>query len=169
MDIFTAAHPLWQEKINVKTGLAYFIISCGFPACFYLSYIYCGNILQNKFGYTSNQVISQNFIVALLQSLSFLCYSLCSYKINPLKILNFRICFFIPILLLSIWWLDNFTNPNQVLIFQCMVIVFGVMDWCRTFYKSFSYSKKVYKFGAYVCLFENYYLYYYLFWFCILN
>lgn len=128
MDIFTAAHPLWQEKINVKTGLAYFIISCGFPACFYLSYIYCGNILQNKFGYTSNQVISQNFIVALLQSLSFLCYSLCSYKINPLKILNFRICFFIPILLLSIWWLDNFTNPNQVLIFQCMVIVFGVMD-----------------------------------------
>ena len=69
--IFIPTHPLWQEKVNIKTGLAYFIISCGFPACFYLSYIYCGNILQNNFGYTSNQVIKQNLIVAIFQSISF--------------------------------------------------------------------------------------------------
>lgn len=33
-----------------------------------------------------------------------------------------------PILLLSPWLLNNFITANQVLIFQCMVIVFGVMD-----------------------------------------
>lgn len=127
-NIFTRSHPLWQEKINSKTALAYFIISCGFPACFYLSYIYCGGILQNKFNYTSNQVINNNLIVAVFQSISFLCYSLFSYVINPLKILNFRVCCFIPILILAVWLLDNFISAKQVLIFQCAVIVFGVMD-----------------------------------------
>lgn len=127
-NIFTSTHPLWQEKVNFKTGLAYFIISCGYPACFYLSYIYCGNILQNNFGYTSAQVIEQNLVVALFQSISFLCYALCSYKINPLKILNFRVWIFIPILLIYPWLLVEFTSAKQVLIFQCMVIVFGIMD-----------------------------------------
>jgi len=121
-------HPLWKEKVILKTALAYFLISCGFPACFYLSYIYCGHILKNNFDYTSDQIMKQNLIVSIFQSLSFLIYSLCSHKINPLKILNFRIYLFLPFVIICPYLLNNFTSVNEILIFQCFIMVFGVMD-----------------------------------------
>ena len=121
-------HPLWKEKVSLKTALAYFLISCGFPACFYLAYIYCGHILKNNFDYTSDQIMKQNLIVSIFQSLSFLIYSLCSHKINPLKILNFRIYLFLPFVIICPYLLNNFTSVNEILIFQCFIMVFGVMD-----------------------------------------
>jgi len=121
-------NPLWKEKVSLKTALAYFLISCGFPACFYLSYIYCGHILKNNFGYTSDQIINQNLIVSIFQSLSFLIYSLCTHKINPLKILNFRIYLFLPFVIICPYLLNNVTSANEILIFQCFIMTFGVMD-----------------------------------------
>jgi MFS transporter, MHS family, proline/betaine transporter len=121
-------NPLWKEKVNLKTALAYFLISCGFPACFYLSYIYCGHILKNNFSYTSDQIIQQNLIVSIFQSLSFLIYSICSHKINPLKILKFRIYVFLPFVIISPYLLNHFSTVYEILIFQCFIMTFGVMD-----------------------------------------
>lgn len=121
-------NPLWKEKVNLKTALAYFLISCGFPACFYLSYIYCGHILKNNFSYTSDQIIQQNLVVSIFQSLSFLIYSVCSHKINPLKILKFRIYVFLPFVIISPYLLNHFSTVYEILIFQCFIMTFGVMD-----------------------------------------
>ncbi len=52
-------------KFNMTTMLAYFLIQCGWPICFYFAYIHCSGILKNSFGYSSEAVIHHNFIVPL--------------------------------------------------------------------------------------------------------
>ncbi|MEG8230261.1 proline/betaine transporter [Candidatus Rickettsia tasmanensis] len=38
--------PIWSEKINKPTAIAFFFIHCGAPLWFYIVYIYCGNMLK---------------------------------------------------------------------------------------------------------------------------
>lgn len=117
-----------QEKINARTVLAYFLISCGYPICFYLSYIYCGNILKNTYGYTAEQVIQQNFILSIFQCVSFLTYSLLSYKINPLKILKIRLLIFVPVILFYPYLLNIIQSPFELLMFQVFLVSFSIID-----------------------------------------
>ncbi|WP_341792647.1 MULTISPECIES: MFS transporter [unclassified Rickettsia] len=42
---------IWNKKVNKKTILSFFLIQCIWPVCFYVAYIYCGNILKTSFGY----------------------------------------------------------------------------------------------------------------------
>ncbi|OZG31645.1 MFS transporter [Rickettsia endosymbiont of Culicoides newsteadi] len=53
--------PILHEKVSKKTTIALFLIQCGWPLCFYFTYIYCGNILKTQFGYKPEEVINQNF------------------------------------------------------------------------------------------------------------
>lgn len=46
-------NPIYNEKINWKIILFLLLISCGWPMCFYFTYIYCGNILKTSFNFTS--------------------------------------------------------------------------------------------------------------------
>ncbi|WP_341789873.1 MFS transporter [Rickettsia endosymbiont of Polydrusus tereticollis] len=82
---------LFNEKVDKKTTIYFFVLSCAWPICFYFTYITCGGILKNSFGYTAPQVIQQNFIVSMvhLVALSFISYL--SYKIYPLKILKAKL------------------------------------------------------------------------------
>jgi MHS family proline/betaine transporter-like MFS transporter len=60
--------------LNIKkTIIAYFLIFCPWPLFFYLSYIYCGNILKYQFGYTPEQVITQNLLVTVLDFITVDC------------------------------------------------------------------------------------------------
>ncbi|MFP3034837.1 MAG: hypothetical protein ACEY3C_04860, partial [Candidatus Tisiphia sp.] len=43
-----------------------FFIQCARSPCFYFIYIYCGDILKQKCGFSANQVINQNFCVSLV-------------------------------------------------------------------------------------------------------
>ncbi|WP_342268259.1 MFS transporter [Candidatus Tisiphia endosymbiont of Empis tessellata] len=38
-----------STKSNMTTMLAYFLIQCGWPICFYFAYIHCSSILKNSF------------------------------------------------------------------------------------------------------------------------
>ncbi|MBW8309599.1 MAG: MFS transporter [Candidatus Paracaedibacteraceae bacterium] len=120
--------PVRPDKINTQTFMAYFLISCGYPVCFYLAYIHFGNILKATYYYTAEQVIQHNFILSIAQCLSFLAYSLLSYRINPLRILKFRLWIFWPVVLLYPYWVSIIHSPSQLLIFQLGIIVFGIMD-----------------------------------------
>ncbi len=115
-------------SINKATMLGYFLISCGFPACFYLAYIHFGNILKTRYGYTSEQLIHHNFLLSILHCGSFLVYTLCSYKIHPLKLLRFRLWIFLPTILFYPYWLDIISSPAELLVFQGIIMCFGVMD-----------------------------------------
>ena len=116
-----------QKKVNLKTSLALFLIRCPWPVCFYIAYIHCGNILQTSFGYTSEQVIHQNFIVSIVEMLGVLPLIYLSNKIYSLSILKFRsILFSISIILLP-FLLNNVKTPFDLLLIQSFIMFF-VLD-----------------------------------------
>jgi len=57
----------WKEKINPVHALNFFLIQCGWPICFYIAFIHCSSILQSSFGYSPEQVIHQNFFLAIIE------------------------------------------------------------------------------------------------------
>ncbi|KJW02952.1 putative proline/betaine transporter [Rickettsia endosymbiont of Ixodes pacificus] len=62
-------NPIWQQKVNLKTFFALFLIDCTWPVCFYFLYFYCSycsNILKTSFGYSTEEVIHHNFWVSIV-------------------------------------------------------------------------------------------------------
>lgn len=115
------------EKVSYKTFLCYFMVECAWPVCFYFSYIHCGNILKSL-GYTAEQVIQQNFIVSIIQAISFLLYVLSGYKLYPLKTLKLRIPIFFLLILVSPFLLTQFKTPQTVLFVQASSIFFALTN-----------------------------------------
>tara|TARA_B110000211_G_scaffold59992_1_gene67556 strand:+ start:283 stop:1215 length:933 start_codon:yes stop_codon:yes gene_type:complete len=58
-------NPVYTESVSKKTSFAYFLVFCGWPFCFYFSYVFCGSILKNQFNYTNQELIYHNLIVSL--------------------------------------------------------------------------------------------------------
>jgi MFS family permease len=57
------------EKVHegYKTAVMYLLTQLKWPAVFYFVYMYSGNLLQDVYKYTPEQVIHQNLIVSLIQ------------------------------------------------------------------------------------------------------
>jgi len=118
-----------QKLLNVdikKTLTAYFLIFCPWPLFFYLSYIYCGNILKNQFGFTPQQVIQQNLLVTIIDFATVVPIALLSYKIFPLKILRARAFLNFIFILLLPYVLFAADSPWVIFIVQIMVLTFGL-------------------------------------------
>lgn len=115
-------------KSDKKVILAYFCISCGYPICFYLSFIHFGITLKNAFGYSPQQLINHNFWIAALQSLSFLFYALLSYRINPLTILRFKLLLFTPVMFFYPYLIDKANTPSRLFLLQVFIMCFGIID-----------------------------------------
>lgn len=131
------------STIMKKSMMAYFFISCGYPICFYLSYVYLGVVLKNKFNYTISEIMVNNFYLAILQSLSFLTCSLLSYRLHPLKIIYTRLIIFALFLILYPF-LDLLQTPSQIFLCQFIIISFGIMDipGAAVFIEKFSALKR---------------------------
>ncbi len=115
-----------KEKVNTKLGIAYFLMHCGYPIFFFFSFVFCAGILKNKFGYSSEQIIHQNLIVALVALASDVTYTLLSKNIFPLKILTAKFyCAFVLSLFLP-FLLGVIDTPLQLLVLQCFVIFFAL-------------------------------------------
>ena len=112
-----------NEKTSKKNALSLFLIQCSWPACFYFAYFYCGSILTNTFGYSSEQVIKHNFILSIVQLVSMLLLAYLSYCINPLKIVKAKLIMFSSLTLLSPYLLNNITSAHNLLIFQAIFIL----------------------------------------------
>lgn len=125
--LLQSTNSTWKEKTSWKTGLAYFLIQCGWPVCFYFSYIYCGDILKNTFGYTAEQVIRQNMAVSVIQTLSFLLFILLSTRIYPLKLLKFKLAVFIPFLLTVPFVLSYTHHAGAIFTLQAFSIFFALV------------------------------------------
>lgn len=116
-----------SKKVDKKIALSLFYIECSWPVCFYIAYMYCGNLLKSSFGYTAEQVIHQNFIVSLVQLASFFMMAVLSYKIYPLKILKVKLLIFLGFNAFLPHLLYNANTPDQILFIQCFIVVFGFM------------------------------------------
>ncbi|WP_341751984.1 MFS transporter [Candidatus Tisiphia endosymbiont of Piscicola geometra] len=125
LDASLKTNTLVQEKVKVLTTLANFFTLCGWPICFYFSYIHCGNILKNSFHYSAEQVIHQNFIVSIIGLICYFILVYLSYIIYPLIILRVKLIIFSIAILISPYLLDNITSPFVLLLIQLIPIVFG--------------------------------------------
>jgi MFS transporter, MHS family, proline/betaine transporter len=117
-----------QEKVNIKTVIAYFFMQCTRPICFYFAYIHCGNLLKDSFHFTSEQVISHNFIISIIDLIGLIVLALLSYKIYPLKILKTKLIVFFSFLLLSPYLLNNINTPFQLGLIQTFAVFFAFDD-----------------------------------------
>jgi MFS family permease len=132
------------EKVEPRTAVAYFLMHCGYPIFFFFSFIFCASILKNKFGYSAEQIIHQNLIIALVALASDVVYTMLSKYIFPLKILTVKVyCAFVLSLLLP-FLLNSIEDPVYLLIVQCFVIFFalGGMPGSAVFLVNFPVLKR---------------------------
>jgi MFS transporter, MHS family, proline/betaine transporter len=118
---------IWNEKVNKKTALSLFFIECSWPVCFYFAYMYCGNILKVSFNFTPEQIIHQNFIVSIIQLISWIILAFLSYKIYPLKILKVKLIIFLAFIVVCPYLLYYVSSSFQILLIQSFVVIFGFM------------------------------------------
>lgn len=115
-----------KEEILKKTIIAYFLIYCGWPISFYLSYIYFNPTLKDLFGYSSEDIILHNFFLSIVSVIASAVWAVMSYKRHPLQILKVRgiICLlfslFLPIFIILC------TNPFQIAILQSILLTFSL-------------------------------------------
>lgn len=115
----------YTSKSNLKTSVSYFAIQCAWPACFYVAYVHCGNILSASFGYNAEQIIHNNFIVSIVQFAACLVLTYLCAKIHPLKINKVRVIVFILFTIACPFLLNNITSVSQILLLQSFIVTFG--------------------------------------------
>ncbi len=114
-----------RDSLNKTTLIAYFLIECTGPLWFCISYIYCGNILKNSFGFTAEQVIQQNFIVSCIDLFGTIFLTWLVIRIHPLKVLQARLSIFLPFALLMPILLNNASGYYQLFLFQIFIALFA--------------------------------------------
>jgi MFS family permease len=140
-----------HEKVNKITAFSLFLIQCSWPVWFYFTYMYCGTILKNSFGFSPEQIIHQNFIVSIIESFQCMIVAYLSYKIYPLKILKIMISIMFIFTLLCPYLLDNINSPFELLLIQSFVVLFspGVTPAMPIFFKYFPVFKR-FTYGSFV-------------------
>ena len=111
-----------HKKVKWKTTLAFFAIYAAPPMCLYFSYIHCGNILKDL-GYGGEQVISQNFIISVIELLGIIITAFMSYKMHPLKIIKVRGWLFLPFVLIVPYMMNTAHTAYGVFFIQLISVV----------------------------------------------
>lgn len=118
-------NPAWEETVSRKTSLAYFLVFCGWPFCFYFSYVYCGSILKDQFLYTKEALINHNLIVSIFNLVGLFLFIRLTEKVHPLVILKAKLIIYIPFLCMVPWLLLNVKSELTIFIIQIFGVVFG--------------------------------------------
>ncbi|MFV9948263.1 MFS transporter, partial [Rickettsia conorii] len=137
--------PILYEAVKKNTTISLFLIQCGWPMCFYLTYIYCSNILKNKFGYTPEEIISHNFYISIINLLGYIFLTYLSCRIHPLKILKAKVFIFFPVALFYPYIWNYINDPSHVFLLQSFIILFVLSTNPATpiFYKHIPIFKRV--------------------------
>lgn len=120
-------NPIWRESLGFKTALALFCMECSWPVCFYLAYMYLGDLLMLKFSLEPALVVKNNYLLSIIQFFSWAIVIIASYRIYPITILKFKLVIFLPFLFLMPYMLNNISSPEQVLAMQFFLVAFGYM------------------------------------------
>ncbi len=133
-----------NEKVNIKTILAYLAIESTGPIWFYLLYVYCGSILKNTFNYSAEQIIGHNLFVAIEELLTGILYAYLSYKICPLKILKTKLIICASIIIFVPYILTSIPSPFYLLLLQFFILLLktGTFPAVPIFYKQFPVFKR---------------------------
>ncbi len=120
-------NPIWiqESKNDRKTLFLLFTLDCGWPVCFYFSYIFCGDILKREYGFSASEVLYQNFVVSMIQFIGTIILSFISYKIYPPKIVKVKLGIFIMIALISPFLMNVFHSSYIIFFIQCCFLLFA--------------------------------------------
>jgi MFS family permease len=115
-------------KVNYRTILAYLFMQCTWCTCFYFAFIHCSEILKTQFYYSTEQVISHNIIVSFLQLIAYSIFCVLSYRLPPLKILQYRIYGFALFIIFCPLILNTATKPIDILLVQAAILILASTD-----------------------------------------
>lgn len=140
------------ETVSKKTVLSLFFLDCMWPICFYFTYIYCAEILQNSFHYSNKEVIYNNLIVSVFQIFMDLSFIIISTRIHPLKILQIKVLIVGFLFAIFPYWVKHASSGYYIMLFQCLVVFFapdahnGVSTIYNHFHtlKRFTYTSFIY-------------------------
>lgn len=118
-----------DEKTSKKTILAFFLIYCGWPLCFYMAYMYFNTMLKQDFNYSPSEIIFHNFLLSFFHISSCLFFSILSYRVYPLKISRVRGFYFLIIALLFPFLITNVTSFYQVFALQTLILLASLGDY----------------------------------------
>jgi len=118
--------PIYNEKANKITAIAYFLLECSAPTCFFLIYAYSANLLKEVHDYTPGQIIHQNFIVTVIEFFTILLITFLSFRIYPLKILKVKLIIFACFILILPFIFQYSTSPVGIMLAQLGIVFFGV-------------------------------------------
>jgi MHS family proline/betaine transporter-like MFS transporter len=121
-EFLKSANNKFRGQVNKKTAISSFLINLVWPLFFFFVYVYCPNILKNKFGFTSAQIIHNNFHVCIFQLLGFCMWMFFSYKINPLRILKWKVFFLFTLILLIPSFLIHNNSAFNLFLLQVILI-----------------------------------------------
>jgi MFS family permease len=144
--------PAWKEKVNSKTLMSYFLISCGWPLSFYLSYIYFNPILKEDFGYSSEGIIKHNFLLSVIMVVSYIFWAFLSYRIHPLKIIKIRGIFMLFLMIVMPFLIMTMNSPLQLFSMQALILVLtlygmpaeAILIYHLPIYRRFTYASFLY-------------------------
>jgi MFS transporter, MHS family, proline/betaine transporter len=118
-------NPMWQEKVDKKTILAFFLLQCAGPVCFYFIYVHCASILKTNFGYTLSEVIQHNFMVCLMELSITLILCYLSLKIYPLVTMKIILIISAIFIIFCPYLLNNINSPYQLFFIQFFMLLWA--------------------------------------------
>ncbi len=108
--------------VPIATSLAYFMLCCARPFWFYLIFLHSSAILRQNFGFTSSQIVSNNFLPSVFNFLMPILIAYFSYKTAPLKIIKVRLLTGSACLAFFPFLIDAFPSPKTILFFQYLFL-----------------------------------------------
>jgi len=136
--------PIFNQKTDKMTLVSYFLIAAPWPICFYITFIYCSNILRDSFGYSPAQIIHHNIFVSIAELLNLVVLTCLSYKIYPLITLKIKLIIFCFFALCFPYLLDNVKTPSELMLIQSGLIFLAPTGISATpiFLKCFAISSR---------------------------
>lgn len=123
-------HPLylpWKERIWFDNLKAFFMIYCGWPLCFYLALFYFTSVLQNNFGYSSEDIIKRNFLLYVVMLIGDIFWTFLSCHIHPIKIIKARGRIALLLMILMPFLTMTIDSSAQLFLLQAMILLFPLV------------------------------------------
>jgi MFS family permease len=118
----------WKERLNYKTLMSYFFITCGTPFSLYLSFFHFIPVLKESFGYNHGDIVTHNFLLASVAFIMSIILMYLSYSIHPLKINKIRTRLALLLMILLPFLMMSATSSVQLFILQSLILILALEE-----------------------------------------
>ncbi|MCE3230993.1 MAG: transporter [Alphaproteobacteria bacterium] len=119
----------WKESLNYKTLTSYFFISCGGPFSFYVVFFHFIPILEERFGYSSTDIVKHNFFLACAEFIVGTILMYLVYWIHPLRIQKIRTAIALLLLTLLPFLMMSVTSHVHLFLIQFLILMFALQPF----------------------------------------